>query len=74
MYTTDGTCTLLIVHVRLGSHLFCLRRVVTVSAYEMIWMHVRDAGIEEVLFLRRDVRPNHFVYTSGRNATQAKKM
>ena len=28
----------------------------------------------KVLFLRSDVRPNHFIHTSGHNATQAKKM
>ena len=47
MYITDGTCTLLIVHVGLGSHLFYLRRVATRSAYEMIWTCVHDAGIEK---------------------------
>ena len=32
---------------RLGSHHFCLRRVTTRSAYEMIWTHVRDTEIEK---------------------------
>ena len=57
-------------NVKPGSHLFC---IATGSAYEMIWMRVATQEYKKVLFLRSYAHPNHFICTSGRNATQAKR-
>ena len=52
---------------------FALRCVSTGSAYKMIWTATqRRDRIFSISTLRR--RPNHFVCTSGRNATQRKSL
>ena len=49
---------------------FALRYIATGSVYKMIWM----AKIEKISIPALRHHPNHFICTSGRNATQRKPL
>ena len=52
--------------------IICLCHVATGSAYKMIWTRIAYAGIfYSSVHTRCNTRPNHFVCTSGRNASSS---
>ena len=75
-YIHKSTHTHIHIHhwLKPGSHLFVCVALRPEVHMKVIWTHVHDAGIGKKFILCHDVRPNHFIYTSGRNAMQAKKM